>query len=345
MKKLLQKLRLQYYKRQERAFEYTLRRFARNLMWPTEHFENLDFIRDYYNGRFSAGFRYSLDVPPPDKKLRVAVCLSGFLRTWEQTLPALKKHLIERYNADVFIYAPNTAGLKADRPISEEELHAAFGENLKSVTLWNYDSARFSSQVRNLNIPPEVNGRDPMRTFSALFHVQKANDLKREYEEKQGFQYDFVIKTRADLALFSPVLLEGKNAPQTVYFPATSGFTDRDGKVIQALSAAFPYRNLERGEYIGAGDIFFNDVITFADSKTNDLMATAYENLEEYIQRGVLCNPETLMVYHICHQQRCAIEMQDFVRSMLFRETDLVVWNPQKANPKWSPHLKFLPKS
>src|SRR4051794_31540320 len=52
--------------------------------------------------------------------MRVALCLSGHVRTLMQTYPALSSCILERCRPDVFIHTWSNLGLvKSDRPVPE----------------------------------------------------------------------------------------------------------------------------------------------------------------------------------------------------------------------------------
>jgi hypothetical protein len=320
---------------------YETMRLAKTLTHPGDTFELIDFIEKFKSGSFTSGYRYQVAYPEPNKNLRVALCLSGFLRTFQETAPAIKKHIVDRYNADIFIFSPEEQNPSPS--FCHSRLSDLYGaDRIKACVLRPYEEDRFDEIVKKHDLKPEFHNRDVRRTLSAFYQIQQSNHLKSQYEQDQGFRYDVVIKTRHDLGVYSPLVLEGEDFDEkTVYFPEFTEFTKREGKRVHRLIPVFPYRNLTLGEYISASEVFFNDYINISSSQSADIMANAYDHLPSYIVRGVLSNPETLMAYHLCHAHGLAIEMRDFITCNLHRPRDPLVFNPFLKDPAWFPHRKF----
>lgn len=285
--------------------------------------------------------------PKPNKNLKVALCLSGFLRTHNKTFKSYKENIIDRYNANVFIFAPNVSGISGNidktiskldgkNKISEDALLEMYGrDNVKGIKLWDYQKEDFESLMENNKIPLTLDGRNPARTASAFYHIKECNELKKSFEEKNNFKYDVVIKARADLGVYSPLILENLDKlDDTIYY--NGGNFDNSGKKRNDVALVFPYKNVQRGEYIGAGEIAFNDYINISSSRNIDQLSDVYDYFIDYYKRKVIFTPETLLAYHIIFEKKMNLKMANFTTCEIFRENFLEKWNPQSDNPDWN---------
>lgn len=133
------------------------------------------------------------------KSGKIAVCISGQLRSGIQGIEVFRKFFSTLGNYDVFYH---TWTLDKDTSNKVQELY---------------------SPVQFLEEPPadivEVGNFGNM-----LYSIMMANELKKRYEIENNFRYDLVIKTRFDL-IFHPTALFPTTPilPRTIY--STGGNT------------------------------------------------------------------------------------------------------------------------
>lgn len=117
------------------------------------------------------------------KSGKVAICLSGLVRTGVQAHPAFQKFFSTLDNYDVFYHT------------------------------WKTDD-KTSATVKDLYKPVSYLEETPLdktkeSSFgSMLYSIMMANELKKRHEIENNFRYDLVIKTRFDLVF-----------DETSYFP------------------------------------------------------------------------------------------------------------------------------
>lgn len=79
--------------------------------------------------------------------MRVAVCMSGHMRSYDKCFPPLEKYLLGKYQCDLFLATWNTRGVRnfkskgavadasnmhfQEQPITEDVVRVAFGDALK----------------------------------------------------------------------------------------------------------------------------------------------------------------------------------------------------------------------
>lgn len=206
---------------------------------------------------------------------RVALCISGHFRSYEQAYSSLKKAILNPIRPDIFIFTWNTVGYDgADRgdnhlvkvPINQHRLQQLFAPKqmvIEPARVW--DTRKYAHRLGSgLRTPYNVNGM--------FYGIYKANQLKKEFEKKHNFTYDIVIRGRADL-LFNNLLnmndIENCKNTNGIYFP-------------------------KFGSYGG-----INDQFAFGSSKSMDLYAETYNNLDKYFDMGCLWHAETMMKFSV----------------------------------------------
>lgn len=116
---------------------------------------------------------------------KVAICISGLVRTGIQAHPIFERFFSSLENYDVFIHTwsmPETESYKVRElysPISymeEEEISKKIFTGPTGE--WKHDVGPFGNM---------------------LYSIMMANELKKRYEIENDFRYDLVIKTRFDL--------------------------------------------------------------------------------------------------------------------------------------------------
>ncbi|MGI9461399.1 MAG: hypothetical protein ACR2NY_02340 [Alphaproteobacteria bacterium] len=158
------------------------------------------------------------------KKLKIAVLLSGNLRTFEQTAPYLKKYLLDRYNSDVFIHAPSKIDhdrqawhnvINKNKPISS----LAIREELltKATKLYQPKKIIINDSENNINISgvwnvwhgKNNNYKIPLTgCYRMFYHWREINKLWQNHAKKNNIKYDFIVFIRPDVMLLEPMILE-----------------------------------------------------------------------------------------------------------------------------------------
>jgi hypothetical protein len=149
-----------------------------------------------------------------------AICISGHLRKYELTYKSLYDSIIQPlidngYNVDIFISTWD----ELDTKICSSFVHGFHEKrydkidynsiksifNPISIDIENYESEKHKFALSNFinvnSIPIEDHLWDGSVTYwvPQYYKFMRVNNLKKENEEKNGFIYDLVIKTRFDL--------------------------------------------------------------------------------------------------------------------------------------------------
>jgi hypothetical protein len=193
--------------------------------------------------------------------MKVAVLLSGKFRNSYEEYKSIKKNLIDKYNADIFInyIYDNTIDIN---PIELINLYNP--KNIQFTQLPN-TVIDIVDMVSNYSKADESN---TLSIFSMWYGIKKTNELKVNYELENNFKYDVVIRARFDTEILNKVEL--KLVQNSIFIPIGSD---------------------HRGGY--------NDLFAYGSSNTMDYYCSTFDNLIQYIIDGELIHPECLLRHHL----------------------------------------------
>jgi len=164
--------------------------------------------------------------------MRIAIVLFGNLRSYRQTISSfqlLKNTLAQVGLVDVFCHtwdieeSVTAAWWKEAKPgdvpaatVNEEEIVKTY-----SPSSYRIESSRqFDERGYNVNSTIPIPG-----ILSMLYSQSRAFELLREYEKKNGFEYDVVLKTRYDLLYeIAPDFIKCITAQDCLFLPSSNPF-------------------------------------------------------------------------------------------------------------------------
>jgi len=203
--------------------------------------------------------------------MRIAVCISGAERLESPAITHLARNLPADAEIDCFCFFWEGGPLSDENTLAE--LIAQKTENrFRSIEV---QVGRNFSMDLNIQIQkyPETNVENVIRMYRG---IRRCNDMKLRRELTQGFRYDHVIRTRADVQLASPLEL-GKFMPLTREF------------------IVFP----ENGHWRGG----LNDQFAFGASEKMDIYSLVIDYIPEHCGNGCVFHPETLLRFHLNRMQ------------------------------------------
>lgn len=150
--------------------------------------------------------------------MRVAICFSGAIRSFETCFPSIYKNLIQPTKADVFVrlLKYNTeyddSKLETNMKIQNDECSVDYVlEKLKPVSYLIED---FTPEIEHEFIErchgyeliekvlhkkePEVHKGYLINAMGMYYGIQKVNNLRKQYEQEHNIHYDIVIRARLD---------------------------------------------------------------------------------------------------------------------------------------------------
>lgn len=157
----------------------------------------------------------------PSDGQRVALCFTGNSRTFyypivhENILENVLFTLRKSYPTDVFFNIKIDDDPRPSRPRAEsrhdETMRAINKFSPVVVRLLNdthsFSSKRVDRKQRHIHRPFNCSARDRWSMLPhSLFRSQQCISLISDYEQKHGFKYKWVYRTRPDVVLFDPIM-------------------------------------------------------------------------------------------------------------------------------------------
>ncbi|MGI9461398.1 MAG: hypothetical protein ACR2NY_02335 [Alphaproteobacteria bacterium] len=187
------------------------------------------------------------------KKLKIAVEISGHLRLFQACAPLLKKNLLDLYDCDVFIHTWHTldhqklswhgkkgswgGGGKHNQsliPVSDtikKEVNDAY----KPKAILYDDESKCKKKSGWLAQPDrkkKFGGFSLQAVWNTLYTEVAAHKLMKNYAKKNKIKYDFIIRTRPDIAPLEPFIIApylpffNINPNTAIFFPSAVYITD-----------------------------------------------------------------------------------------------------------------------
>jgi uridine kinase len=145
--------------------------------------------------------------------MRVALLISGYLRSFKVNVPNIKKNIINKFN-DVDIYIHLTKNEKTEdkylNEINFEDIINYINSELNPTSLICEDNINHSKS-------DTING-----TYNLWLKFYKLNELKKVNEVAENKLYDLVIKYRPDLDIISENIFDIDIYDNMVYIPKES---------------------------------------------------------------------------------------------------------------------------
>ena len=198
---------------------------------------------------------------------KIALCLSGQIRTFDKCFPSLKKHILDIVDCDVF------AHFCYNNDVSNSNLSVIDFVDIIIEKDIKLDNKEYASRMG-----PGLTPQYVQQILQQFLSITKCNNIKSRHEEINGFKYDWVIRARTD-ALFkcdiSPISFQG---------------TKKD--ILQ----------LDNGcVYIPSFACYggYNDRFAFGNSKNMDTYASLSSHVDDYFDNGRPFHPESLLKSHL----------------------------------------------
>jgi hypothetical protein len=152
--------------------------------------------------------------------MKVAICLSGFIRTWEYSKVSFIKNLLQDLDCDIFIhtYKQNYyeySSHKKDVIYTEDEIKQMFdGLNVKSIVIEDRDvvkeqiesESKKYEDITNYKIRIKESSDEAdnyvnlgIRIYDQLRKINLCNQLRKDYQVKNNVKYDLIVKSRFDV--------------------------------------------------------------------------------------------------------------------------------------------------
>lgn len=142
--------------------------------------------------------------------MKVAIQMFGHMRTYLQCYEALRKNLLNYYDCDIFIHTWDEIEHKTqtwhndkmmdDQKITEKDIEQIY--SCKAIKIEHqHVQEKGCIEANGLKI-------SKFGIESMLYSMNEVNRLRKEYQQKNNIQYDFIIFIRPDILLYDRLNLE-----------------------------------------------------------------------------------------------------------------------------------------
>jgi hypothetical protein len=189
--------------------------------------------------------------------MKIALCLSGQARCVKQGYEFVKKNLLDGNDVTVFCHvweSPEVVDIEFYKP-----------EALMIEKPLTNDLSKYTNVP-----PPQPNWKvkDPARAaWNLMYSLKVANELKNVYEDENNMKFDWVIRSRYDFALNTPIPFAELDSTK-LYVPNCRMTPARD---------------------------FGNDQFAFSSSENMDKYADGFNHIEKHYDNGTIMIGEEMM--------------------------------------------------
>lgn len=201
--------------------------------------------------------------------MKVALLISGYLRSYENSLSYIKNEIINiSNNVDVYLHITKNEK-EEDRYLNlideDTDIKKIISElNPKSILIEENDYHNRNKLYNN--------------TFNQWSKLFKLNELKKINESIHGEKYDLVVRYRPDLSIKTKNLMSFKPKPNTIYLPYDS--------------------KIDKKKLKSANDKYVCDALAFGDSESMDKYFDIFKNIDDYISTYGAVS-ETILYNHL----------------------------------------------
>lgn len=139
--------------------------------------------------------------------MRIAICISGHLRTFEKTFAMTYNNFFKYHDCDFFIHTWNKLGYDrskndCDKSIKNIDTNSKINSiyntyDPKLLEIVEYNPSMFIGMGEQFNI-----GFNPAENLSMFYSIKRSYELKEEYENKFNIKYDYTIRYRSDMIIY-----------------------------------------------------------------------------------------------------------------------------------------------
>jgi len=205
--------------------------------------------------------------------MKIALCLSGQPRAMKIGYKFIKKYLLdpnEEHEIDIFLHAwfnEEEVGKSYSSAQQYPDGYVGIVEKNTNVFLLDkyepkkykiekqIDFKEYSSGFKN-----HPNAKQDI-LCSIFYSMYVSNNLKKEYELENNFEYDLVVRTRYDLGYYQPVIFSN-HKDQLDKISVLNGY-QKDQDLFCCLNNPMP------------------DIFSFSSSKNMDIFCNVYPNMRK----------------------------------------------------------------
>ena len=223
---------------------------------------------------------------------KIAMCISGYLRTFEECYPSILENIIQDNDVDIFIHTydkiGNSSGWRSPIDLSEN-INMEFLEsipNIKVLAIQKWDNIKYQFEKFRKYHPPVFN----INVIATIFYkIYMCNQLRKEYEIENNIKYDLIIRMRGDQVFTKKINL---NFPENKILINSYPWGDED--YLHHFVGDDCGQEGKRNE-----TEWINDRFAVGNSENIDYLCDLYNNFAELIDQELYVELEHLLYKHL----------------------------------------------
>ena len=237
--------------------------------------------------------------------MKIAVQLYGHLRTFRKCAPFLKKHILDHYDADVFIHTWDQTEHKSKTWYKDNVKCQSEEVDDTLISLLNKLYAPKDIKVDTQNLFEETGHygtHDEMQmSLQAIKYMTysqfMANQLRENYQKKHAITYDYVVVTRPDIMPFVKLYFENYTKEFLFYKDISIHYVLRSTQKVYGnkifdcakVSDCFYFSRPENVSKITSiykeFDYYYKDIVRIFPKQIESLEISFFENI---YQKGII---------------------------------------------------------
>lgn len=219
--------------------------------------------------------------------MKVALCLSGHLRTFQYTYKSLKDNIINQLNCDVFIHTWDVIGAPTKKNPGDiannskqtidylDDIYRMLDPKFMSIEDQKDKLDELIKQTNDITVPPQEQQYIMQHIglhVSMFYSINMSNNLRKEYEQDNNIKYDLVIRCRPDLFFRTKLDFDMFNDLNKIYVPDIATYAE--------------------------GGI--NDQVAIGTSTIIDQYCDIYHHISDYYRSNIcVARPEVMIKHHL----------------------------------------------
>lgn len=247
--------------------------------------------------------------------MKVALCMSGQMRTYKRCYGYLYENILHPLDPDVFIHTWKNKGSTTKTSPNRNHKSKVKKESLKklykprSVKIEKFENEWFLEKDGIIVPEKLMEATDHWKGSIPMFYkIKKCNDLKSIHEKEKDFEYDIVIKIRPDLVVPKKIPERVLNRPSVLWYSGA---------------------HIDTEEQI-------SDKFALSSSKNMDYYSSVWEKLNKYWENPLgngnwksIRVGERLMRYHM---SKCKVDTKPFsIGCNILRDVDFALEKGKEA--------------
>jgi len=220
-------------------------------------------------------YKRKVESKPKNKKL--AICISGYLRTFKECYPSILKNVIQDNDCDIFIHTydkiGNSSGWRSPIDLSEN-IDMNFLEsipNIKVVAIEKWDDIKYQFE-KFKKLQPYVTNINVISTI--FYKIHQCNELRKQYEKENNISYDLIVRMRGDQIFEKKINL---NFPENKILINAYPWGDED------YVEHYQMKDNDGNIILEHENNCLNDRFAIGNSSNIDFLSDLYNHFEELI--------------------------------------------------------------